>query len=77
MPGSTTAVQTTESAQPDKYLTKKEVAALFRVTPRTIDDWMVKRYLPYFKLGRNVRFRKSEIDAQLDESHRFNRYARR
>ena len=49
----------------DPVLTKRELAARFRVSGRTIDNWMKRGYLPYIRIGRNVRFRWSEVDRQL------------
>ncbi len=49
----------------DPVLTKRELAARFRVNSRTIDNWMHRGYLPYLKMGRVVRFRWSEVDRQL------------
>ena len=33
--------------------------------PRTIDDWMKRGLLPYYKVGRSVRFKWSEVEAHL------------
>lgn len=51
----------------DRILKKKQVAELFQVSTRTVDSWMVLGYLPHWKIGRNVRFRMSDILACLDE----------
>jgi hypothetical protein len=64
-----TAATTTNQASatlPD-LLTKQEVAARLRRTPRCIELWMRKRYLPYIKIGRSVYFRWSDVSAQLDQ----------
>jgi excisionase family DNA binding protein len=37
-------------------LTKKEVAELLKVSPRTLSNLMSKGWLPYVKLGRGIRF---------------------
>lgn len=52
--------QSTE-LNPDVYLTKEEIAARLRLTPRTVNEWMAKDILPYYKLGRTVRFRWEEV----------------
>jgi excisionase family DNA binding protein len=62
-----------EPAKPCPYLEKKEVADLFQVSCRTIDNWMAKGYLPYYKLGRIIRFKLCDIEAQLDRTCRINR----
>lgn len=54
------------SPDPSDLLTKREVAARLRRTPRCIELWMRKRYLPYIKIGRSVYFRWADIIAALD-----------
>ncbi|MBU6401107.1 MAG: excisionase family DNA-binding protein [Verrucomicrobia bacterium] len=46
----------------ERYLTKDEVAALLRVSRRTVDNLMRRGWLVYHKIGRTVRFRKDDID---------------
>jgi excisionase family DNA binding protein len=47
----------------DPLLTTPEAAGLLRTTPQTLEVWRcTKRYpLPYVKVGRNVRYRKSAL----------------
>jgi len=52
---------------PDPYLTKKDVAQMLQVTERTVDNYMDRGFLPYFKLGRTVRFRLKDIEAHIEE----------
>ena len=54
----------------DKYLTKREVAELLRVTPRTIDNMMKKGWVVYHKIGRTVRFKLADIDQHLNGTAR-------
>lgn len=42
-------------------LTKKEVAALYRVSVPTIDNMMRLKMIKYHKLGSLVRFRSDEL----------------
>ena len=42
-------------AKRELLLTKQQAAEYFGVTLRTIDQWMGRRLLPYYKLGRTVR----------------------
>ena len=53
-----------------QLLTKSEVAAYAQCTTRSIDNWMKLGYLPYFKIGRTVRFKASDVDAYLSEHFR-------
>ena len=59
-----------------KLLTKAEVAAYAQCTTRCIDNWMRFGYLPYFKIGRTVRFKISDVDAYLNENFRVARRGR-
>ena len=47
----------------DPLLTTTEAAEMLDVSPQTLEVWRsTKRYpLPYVKIGRNVRYRKSGI----------------
>jgi excisionase family DNA binding protein len=51
----------------DELLVKREVAAKLKRSVRTIDAWMRQGKLPYFKLGRTVRFRWSDILKKLSD----------
>lgn len=54
----------------DEYLTKREVAERLRKKIRTIDNWMKRGILPYYKLGRTVSFKWSDVQAHLDANCR-------
>lgn len=51
------------------FVTTRELAALLRKTPRTIETWRRKGYLPYIQVGRSVLFSRREVEAHL--MHRF------
>ena len=59
-----------------QLLTKTEVAAYAQCTTRCIDNWMKLGYLPYFKIGRTVRFKVSDVEAYLSENFRVARRGR-
>jgi excisionase family DNA binding protein len=46
--------------EPD-YLSVDQVAALFGVTGRTIRSWMSQGLIPYFRIGRTIRFRRQDV----------------
>jgi excisionase family DNA binding protein len=50
---------------PDPLLSKSEAAAYLNIAEQTISNWIVTgRYkLPYVKVGRLTRFRKSDLEA--------------
>ncbi len=64
-----------ESAHPEsEYLTKIEVAQLFQLSTRTIDSWITQGRLPYYRIGRTIRFRRSDIREYLDRHYRVGRF---
>ena len=54
----------------DPMITKRQVAMHMGVTVRAVDNWMGRRLVPYYKIGRNVRFRMSEILRHFETSSR-------
>ena len=56
------------------YLTKRQVADLLQLTPRTIDRLMA-RGLPHYKIGnQRARFAHAEISSWLEENCRTVRF---
>lgn len=51
----------------DKMMTINELAEFLSVSRHTIYGWTSMRSLPYYKLGRTVRFRKKDIEAWLEK----------
>ena len=63
------ATQTTNPNQPkDEILGNNDAAEYIGVTPRTLEVWRcTKRYqIPFIKVGRLVKYRKSALDAFLE-----------
>lgn len=59
---------TDEQEQPDTLLTPAEVAALFRVNPKTVTRWARAGKITAIRtLGGHRRFRASEIRRCLDQ----------
>ena len=54
----------------DEYLTKREIAQRLNKKTRTIDNWMRLGILPYYKFGRTVAFKWSDVQAHLDANYR-------
>jgi len=52
----------------DRLLNKKQVAELLNVTPRCVDNWMKRGFLPYLKIGRSVRFNAGNLVRHLDDT---------
>jgi excisionase family DNA binding protein len=49
-------------------LRKDQIAEWLQVTTRTIDDYMRKGLLPFYKIGRTVRFKLADVDAHLKDN---------
>jgi excisionase family DNA binding protein len=49
----------------DKLLTRKEAAARFQVTTRTLDRWRRRGLLRTVAVGRVVRFRQDDLTAVI------------
>lgn len=47
-------------------MTKADLAGFFQVTSRTIDSWMRRGTVPYFKIARTVRFRLTDVLKSLN-----------
>ena len=56
--------------QPEEFINKAEVARRLRKKLRTIDNWMKRGILPYYKMGRSVSFKWSDVQAHLDSNYR-------
>ena len=50
----------------DPLLTEKDTCTYLRVSKRYLCCWRMAGLIPYYKIGRAVRFRKSEVDAALE-----------
>ena len=66
---SSTPINLILSQNTDKLLTNKEASAYIGVLPGTLEIWRcTKRYsIPFIKVGRLVKYRKSDLDYFLDE----------
>ena len=47
-------------------LTKRDIARELQLGPRTIDEWMRKGRIPFFKIGKTVRFRLADVLERLN-----------
>ena len=46
-------------------LTEPEAAAILRLKPQTLRVWRSKRKIPFVKLNRAVRYRRSDIEGLI------------
>jgi hypothetical protein len=54
-----------EEMSVSKWVNKRTIACRYGVSPRTIQDWMEKKMIPYFKPGYIVRFDPVECDQAI------------
>jgi excisionase family DNA binding protein len=47
-------------------MTEKQTCIYLHISKRNLYCWRMAGLIPYFKIGRAVRFRKSEVDAALE-----------
>lgn len=53
----------------DEILTPKDVADLFKVTPKTVKRWATAGMLPSFKTaGGHARFKRADVDELIKKS---------
>ena len=55
-----------------RYMTKPQVCGMLGITLRTLEGWMRRGHVPYYKIGRWVRFLEEDIHAHL-KSYRVQR----
>ena len=54
----------------ETLLTKREAALYLKIGVRTLDGWMQRKMLPFFRIGRVIRFRVGDLDAALNKQFR-------
>jgi excisionase family DNA binding protein len=59
------------------FIDKVEVAKRLKKKLRTVDNWMRRGLLPYYKIGRSVSFKWSEVEAHLGQTCRVCRSLRK
>ena len=72
LPGNQTIANATPATQPEieGYIDKHECASRLGRTVRSIDTYMEKGIIPYYKLGRTIAFKWSEVDAHIQAHFR-------
>ena len=59
-----------EETEIEPFIKKQEVSERLGIKLRTTDQWMKDGKLVFYKVGRSVRFRWSEVQAHLAETSR-------
>jgi len=56
---------------PESYLTRKEAAKLLRLSLPTLGSYCAKQLIPSYRIGSNIRFKKSDIEKIVSEGLRY------
>jgi hypothetical protein len=59
-----------------KFVTKAQLAEMYQVSTRTIDDWMATGRIPFYKINSLVRFDPQEVANSFREKYRVARRSR-
>ncbi len=60
----------------NEYLTPEELCAWLGIKRATVYEWTHTGFVPHFKLGGRLRFRRSEIERWMEAKHRPGRFTR-
>jgi excisionase family DNA binding protein len=60
----------------EDYLTAKEVSRLLKVSLPTLWDYCKRGFIPSYRIGGSVRFKRSELEAIINKGIRF-KFARK
>jgi excisionase family DNA binding protein len=60
------------SGGPHFYMSEREAAAYLKVSIRTMINWRLRGLIPYFRIGRSIRYSRQIIDRTLLERHQRN-----
>jgi excisionase family DNA binding protein len=52
----------------EPLMTEKEMATYLRIRPRQLFNWRMDGLIPYIRIGRSVRYRRSAVDAALERT---------
>ncbi|MEA5460078.1 helix-turn-helix domain-containing protein [Arcicella sp. LKC2W] len=61
--------QTSTQSDAEEFLTREEVAKLFKISLPTLHDWTNKGLLKSYRIGNKVRYRKCEVLASPKATH--------
>lgn len=56
------------SPRGDALLTLQEASGILRLKTSTLRAWVLRRKIPYCKVGRLVRIRRADVDALIETS---------
>ena len=53
-------------------MSEREVAVYLKASVRTIINWRQRGIIPYFRIGRSIRYSREQIDRALMDRHQRN-----
>jgi excisionase family DNA binding protein len=53
-------------------MSEREVAVYLKASTRTIINWRQRGIIPYFRIGRSIRYSREQLDRALLERHQRN-----
>ena len=56
------------STEMETYLSPEKLAGHLGIAVKTVRKWVLQREIPYYKLGKVIRFRLSEIEEWIDRN---------
>lgn len=57
--------QNKQLQQQDEYITRNEIAKLFKISLMTVHDWTKKGILQSYKIGNRVLYKKHEVENSI------------
>ena len=57
---------------PGPLMSEREAALYLKVSARTIIDWRQRGLIPFFRIGRSIRYSREQIDRALLDRHQRN-----
>jgi excisionase family DNA binding protein len=64
--------ETIPGFSPGPLMSEREVAGYLKVSVRTIVNWKQRGIIPYFRIGRTIRYSREQIDRALMDRHQCN-----
>lgn len=61
------SLQEPANGRHEPLMTETEMASYLRIKPRQLFNWRADGLIPYMKIGRSVRYRKSAVDSALEK----------
>ncbi|MCE0483106.1 MAG: helix-turn-helix domain-containing protein [Methylacidiphilales bacterium] len=61
-----------QSENQSSLMSEREVALYLKASARTIINWRQRGLIPYFRIGRSIRYSREQIDRALMERHQRN-----